>query len=121
MKEDVSDVAQKVPVLGSIPILGRLFRYEEAVVKKTNLMVFLRAKIMRNDAAMQDATKESYQIIRGMQVEQREKGLRLMDDDLLPLLPELDLEDLNISEEDKAIIREAQLEGLKANQGESEE
>src|SRR6202008_2400119 len=39
---------QRVPLLGSIPIIGNLFRTRAAEGKKTNLMMFIRPKIMRN-------------------------------------------------------------------------
>ncbi len=38
----------KVPLLGDIPWLGRLFRSEKASVTKQNLVVFLRPTILRN-------------------------------------------------------------------------
>ena len=90
MKENVTDSVNKVPVLGSIPILGHLFKYQEAAISKTNLMIFLRAKIIRDDEDMHGATAEKYKTIRDMQLQQREKGLLLMDDQLLPVLPEFE-------------------------------
>jgi len=39
---------QRVPVLGSIPILGNLFRSRKTELVKTNLMVFIRPKILRD-------------------------------------------------------------------------
>ena len=61
---------QRVPILGSIPLLGALFRTQKTDSVKTNLMVFIRAKILRDgiqtafetDAkynAVRDATQES--------------------------------------------------------------
>ena len=76
-----------MPVLGSIPILGRLFRYEASEVLKSNLMVFLRAEIIRDDDIMNAATAEKYELIRDMQKKQRDQGLVLMDDELIPVLP----------------------------------
>ncbi len=38
----------KVPLLGDIPWLGRLFRSEKASITKQNLVVFLRPTILRN-------------------------------------------------------------------------
>ena len=38
----------KVPVLGDIPILGALFRYDTRKRVKTNLMVFLRPRVLRS-------------------------------------------------------------------------
>lgn len=90
MRESVTDGENKVPLLGSIPILGHLFKFQEAAISKTNLMIFLRAKIIRDDEQMYGATAEKYKIIREAQLEQRKLGLALMDDGLLPVLPELE-------------------------------
>ena len=90
MRESVTDGENKVPLLGSIPILGHLFKFQEAAISKTNLMIFLRAKIIRDDEQMYGATAEKYKIIREAQIEQRKLGLALMDDGLLPVLPELE-------------------------------
>lgn len=90
MRETVTDGENKVPLLGSIPILGHLFKFQEAAISKTNLMIFLRAKIIRDDEQMYGATAEKYKIIREAQLEQRKLGLALMDDGLLPVLPELE-------------------------------
>jgi general secretion pathway protein D len=38
----------KVPVLGDIPIIGALFRYDTRKRVKTNLMVFLRPRVLRS-------------------------------------------------------------------------
>ena len=39
---------QRVPVLGSIPVIGALFRSRTTDKVKTNLMIFIRPKILRN-------------------------------------------------------------------------
>jgi len=52
IKDDAQDTNQKVPLLGSIPIVGNLFKYQSSSFRKSNLMVFLRAKIIRDDEAM---------------------------------------------------------------------
>ncbi|MCL0061451.1 hypothetical protein M1N62_00630 [Thermodesulfovibrionales bacterium] len=49
MREDDRDIERRVPLLGDIPILGRLFCAEETIEEKTNLMVFITATIIRCD------------------------------------------------------------------------
>jgi general secretion pathway protein D len=53
---------QKVPVLGSIPLLGNLFKTRKAEGTKNNLMIFIRPKILRdaNQAAYQTDSKYNY-------------------------------------------------------------
>jgi general secretion pathway protein D len=48
IQDDISLNRQKVPFLGDIPILGQLFTYRSNVRNKTNLLVFLRPRIIRN-------------------------------------------------------------------------
>ncbi len=90
IKDDIQDGNQKVPLLGSIPIVGNLFKFQSTSYVKSNLMVFLRAKIIRDDEAMVGAAVEKYRFIRNKQIERRKQGLQMMDDDLLPLIPDID-------------------------------
>jgi general secretion pathway protein D len=87
VKDEVQDSQQGVPVLSSIPLLGRLFRNDVVSVTKSNLVVFIRPTIVRNDADLAGATAEKYRYIRDQQRQQRERGLMLLDDEYLPLLP----------------------------------
>lgn len=94
IEDNVREQVNKVPILGSIPLLGYLFKSTTAQSTKTNLMVFLRAKIMRDDESMYGATSEKYEYMQGQQLLQRERGLHLMSDKVLPVLPEITVEDL---------------------------
>ncbi len=79
----------KVPLLGDIPVLGALFRYETRKRNKTNLMVFLRPQIIRDAAGYQSLTADRYDYVIG---EQRKSaaGARLMrDETAVPALPPL--------------------------------
>lgn len=89
IKDDVQQTVQKIPLLGDIPWLGRLFRNDGTKVTKQHLMVFLRAQIMRDDEAIAGATAEKYRFMRNAQREKMgDAGLRLFSDEELPLLPE---------------------------------
>ena len=59
---------QRVPVLGSIPILGNLFRSRKTELVKTNLMVFIRPKILRDAEQTFVETNQKYNYIRDMQL-----------------------------------------------------
>ncbi|ABI75522.1 general secretion pathway protein D [Hyphomonas neptunium ATCC 15444] len=50
----------KVPVLGDIPGVGRLFRSEGKAATRRNLMVFIRPTIVRNKADAQAVTQQKY-------------------------------------------------------------
>jgi general secretion pathway protein D len=60
----VTNSVEKVPVLGDIPILGHLFRYETRRQQKTNLMVFLRPIIVRDDNDIRGVTLDRYERMR---------------------------------------------------------
>ena len=77
----------KVPVLGDIPVLGAMFRYETRKRTKTNLMVFLRPQIIRDAAAYQGVTADRYDYIIGEQ-QNSAKDARLMPGEQpVPMLP----------------------------------
>ncbi len=46
MKEEVTKVKDKIPVLGDVPYVGRAFRSEYEQSQKTNLLVFVTCKII---------------------------------------------------------------------------
>lgn len=58
----------RVPGLGSIPGLGRLFRNESRSNRRTNLVVFIRPTIIRSPQDMRDLSARAYA---GMTAEQR--------------------------------------------------
>ena len=90
IEDDVQDSTQKVPILGDIPILGRLFRSDGVSVTKRNLLVFIRPTIIRDRAQMAGASAEKYRFIRDQQLLRRERGLMFLDDENLPVLQEWD-------------------------------
>ena len=71
---------QRVPFLGRIPVIGEAFRTRSAKKNKTNLMVFIQPRILRDglDAALE--TNQKYNYIRD---EQRRLGPQR---EILPLL-----------------------------------
>jgi len=47
IEDRITESRRQVPILGSIPVLGALFRSREETKQKTNLMVFLKPTIIR--------------------------------------------------------------------------
>ncbi len=60
----------KVPVLGDIPILGRLFRSNGVTKEKTNLLVFITPKIIHNAKEMEAITRRARATSQAMQTEE---------------------------------------------------
>lgn len=53
IKDDLTITERKVPILGDLPILGYLFRYQGRQKSKTNLILFLTPHIIRDSEALE--------------------------------------------------------------------
>jgi general secretion pathway protein D len=58
-REDVKKVNDKVPLLGSLPIVGRLFRTKGESTQKRNLLIFVTAHLVNPGGALQKRTAAS--------------------------------------------------------------
>lgn len=88
--EDVQESESKVPLLGDIPILGHLFKSTSVTKQKRNLMVFIKATIVREGSAISGISKTKYNYIRAEQLKREEEGIRLMPNTRQVVLPEWD-------------------------------
>ncbi|MEP6880418.1 MAG: type II secretion system secretin GspD [Dokdonella sp.] len=86
---NVSDNNSKVPGLGSIPLIGNLFRYRSNKNEKRDLMVFMRPKILRDAASEASVSSEKYNYMRTQQLRMREDSAPLTPRSERPLLPEV--------------------------------
>ncbi len=68
MREEETTTVRKVPVLGDIPVLGWLFKFERVDKIKQNLVVFLTPRIIK--------TKEDHQILTSKKLDQRVEFIR---------------------------------------------
>jgi type II secretory pathway component GspD/PulD (secretin) len=90
IQDDVQSQRDQVPGLGSIPIIGNFFKYETRQRKKTNLMVFLRPVILRDNLSPGPITNERYDYIRNEQAKAQVPEHWLLPDMESPQLPERD-------------------------------
>ncbi len=67
IQDDQQSSIDKVPLLGDIPFLGSFFKYESRSHRKTNLMVFLRPYVLRDEGAARALTADRYDYIRNLQ------------------------------------------------------
>lgn len=67
LEDEVTNTTNSVPLLGDIPVLGQLFRYDARSRTKTNLMVFLRPHIVRNAQDGASVTLDRYSYMRALQ------------------------------------------------------
>jgi general secretion pathway protein D len=79
-----------VPFLGSIPIIGELFKTRSVDKVKTNLMIFIRPRVLRDgvDAAIE--TNAKYNYVRDQQLNRNKGKVSLMPGEHQPTLPALE-------------------------------
>jgi len=90
ISDEVRESKSQVPFLGSIPLIGELFKTRSVDKVKTNLMVFIRPRVIRDgvDAALE--TNSKYNYIRGQQIERNGGRVPLMPGERQPTLPALE-------------------------------
>ncbi|MCE9687846.1 type II secretion system secretin GspD [Shewanella sp. AS16] len=88
INEEVQESIQKVPLLGDIPFIGHLFKSSSSGKKKKNLMVFIKPTIIRDGMTMEGIAGRKYNYFRALQLEQQERGINLMPNTQVPVLPE---------------------------------
>ena len=64
IQDSYTDSVQKVPLLGSLPFIGRLFSSTSRQLQKQNLMIFLHPVIIDTQNAANAYTAEKYRILR---------------------------------------------------------
>jgi len=73
ISEDIQESVNKVPLLGDIPLLGRLFRSSAKSIQRRNLMIFLRPTILRDSLTTKDLSEEKYNLIKAQQILKEEE------------------------------------------------
>ena len=81
----LTESQQQVPVLGSIPLIGNLFKYRSTTNTKRNLMVFIQPSILRDSETAQRYTNDRYNYMRDLQLQDR-SSVQLMPGEQRPLL-----------------------------------
>ena len=90
LSDTYEDSRQQVPGLGDIPFFGALFRNETRSRSKTNLMVFLRPVVVRDDASAEVLSNGRYQFMQSLQKEASKEPTSVLpvpSDVTLPPLP----------------------------------
>ena len=76
--EDIQENISKVPLLGSIPVLGKLFQSSSTQVVKKKLFVFIRPTILIDSDSINELSAEKYNFIKAEQLS-RESEINLID------------------------------------------
>ena len=80
----------KVPLLGDIPYFGALFRSESRERKRSNLMVFLRPVVMRDQASSNRISLDRYDYMRSLQIDAQPPQSRILQINESPVLPRIE-------------------------------
>ncbi len=67
IEDKIEDNRSKVPLLGDLPLVGNLFRSETRTKTRTNLMVFLRPVVMRDQSQANEISLDRYDMMRSIQ------------------------------------------------------
>ena len=89
IEDSYNTTRSKVPLLGDIPYLGALFRSENRTRKRTNLMVFLRPVVMRDQAGSNKISLDRYDYIRAQQQENQPPQSTILRINESPVLPQI--------------------------------
>ena len=88
IRDEVKETETKVPLLGDIPLLGRLFRGSSSSLVKSNLMVFIHPIILPDRQSGLDISRKNYNRIREQQINFKNKVDRFILPSSLPELEE---------------------------------
>jgi general secretion pathway protein D len=87
--DNLQDTTEKVPGFGDIPLIGGLFRYKTRNHIKTNLMVFLRPTIIRNNEQSVSLAGDRYDYIRNEEIAGQPERTIVLPNMQAPQLPPL--------------------------------
>jgi len=87
IQDSVSDTDEQVPGLGSLPVVGNLFKYKTRSRSKTNLMVFLRPIVIRNEEQSAHVTADRYDYMRTEEQSAQPLKAVLLPDMKAPVMP----------------------------------
>ncbi|WP_277186750.1 type II secretion system secretin GspD [Caballeronia sp. BR00000012568055] len=86
MQDQYNAGNSKIPLLGDIPFIGSLFRSENKQRTKTNLMVFLRPVIVRDQSTATQIANTRYDYLRQQQYGSQSDN-RVIRDQNVPMIP----------------------------------
>ena len=77
VSDEETEVRNKVPLLGDIPLLGKLFSSTDKSHAKTNFMVFIHPTILKDQQQIAAATQRRYNFMQDLQQQARDKKWRI--------------------------------------------
>jgi general secretion pathway protein D len=89
IEDRLTESESRVPLLGKIPVIGALFRVRSTQKTKTNLMVFIRPRVLRTAEQAAFETNAKYNYLRDQQLGLKDGKVQLMPGTGRPTLPPL--------------------------------
>jgi general secretion pathway protein D len=89
IEDRLTESESRVPVLGKIPVIGALFRVRNTQKTKTNLMVFIRPRVLRTAEQAVIETNSKYNYLRDLQLQRNDGKVRMIPGAKQPTLPPL--------------------------------
>ncbi len=90
MTDEVEENYSKVPLLGDIPLVGKAFRSDQTKREKRNLMVFIRPRVLLDQASATIESRKKYQALYEQQLNSQNQEINLMPGEQRPSLPNWD-------------------------------
>lgn len=90
IQDQVTTTESRVPLLGSIPLIGALFRYQTRQHTKTNLMIFIRPHVLRDRQSAVSLTQSRYDYLRAEQANSQPAWDLVLPSMSAPQLPPVD-------------------------------
>lgn len=87
IQDNVADTNEQVPGLGDLPLVGNLFKYRTRSRTKTNLMIFLRPIVIRNEEQSAHVTADRYDYMRSEQMGTQPAKSTVLQNYPAPVLP----------------------------------
>src|ERR1700736_4392824 len=87
MSDTVLESEDRIPGLGSIPLVGNLFKSRSGSRQKKNLLVFIRPKILRDADATETTSERQYDELRQQQKSLNKGHIMLLPGQKQPLVP----------------------------------
>ncbi len=88
--DEALESENRFPILGSVPILGELFKTRSGQTRKRNLMVFIRPTILRDGVQAAIETNAKYNVLRDQQLRRRNGKVTLLPGERQPTLPPIE-------------------------------
>ncbi len=57
MRDDKTTSQKKIPILGDIPVLGNLFKFQRERLQKTNLLMFITPHVVTSQEDLDQVTE----------------------------------------------------------------